>query len=75
MSWKPEVITTDSRWTSNGLRFATEQEALNNARDLAAGWTLVRAFRSAESDDPVNYTYHDGQLRAVEAQPIPPVSS
>lgn len=66
-SWKPEVIADSSgKWNCNALRFATEKEAYESARDLAMRWTLVRDFRASESDDPVNYTYIDGVLKAVE---------
>jgi len=63
---KPEVQTDDSgRWYRNGLAFATEQEALDNAQDLKRRWYLVRAVRATQSDEPVNYSYVNHQLRAV----------
>lgn len=63
MSWKPEVQTDNTgAWYGNGLRFATEQEAYDNARALADRWFAVRAFRAAPSDDPVNYAWIDGGL-------------
>jgi hypothetical protein len=66
-SWKPEVIADSSgEWCGNGLRFATEEEARNSASDLAMRWIAAREWRAAESDDPVNYTYHDRQLRRIE---------
>jgi len=69
MSWKPEVIADASgEWCGNGLRFATKQEAEDNVFDLSMRWTLVRETRVVESDEPVNYTYHDRKLRAVEGQ-------
>lgn len=68
MSWKPEVIADSSgQWCGNALRFATEREALDNVADLASRWMLVRETRAVECDDPVNYTYHDRQLRAVQS--------
>lgn len=67
MSWKPEVrIVGESGWHGNALRFATEQEARENASDLSRRWMLVNGTRAVESDEPVNYTYHDGELKAVE---------
>jgi hypothetical protein len=67
MSWKPEVIADNSgKWTANGLRFATREEAEANVRDLWSRWTLVRETRVVESDDPVNYRWVDGHLEAVE---------
>jgi len=69
MSWAPEVIADSSgKWCGNQLRFATKQEAEDNVFDLSMRWTLVRETRVVESDEPVNYTYHDRQLRAVESQ-------
>lgn len=66
VSWAPQVQTDDSgRWYGNQLRFATRQEALDNAHDLKGRWTLVRAYRAVESDEPVNYCYVGRQLRAV----------
>ena len=65
MSWKPEVIADSSgKWCGNGLRFATQQEAEDNARDLSYRWTLVRDWRAVECDDPVNYRCV-GKLEAV----------
>jgi hypothetical protein len=66
-SFKPEVQTDSTgKWYGNALRFATEQEAFDSARDLAGRWFAVLAYRATESDDPVNYTYYDRKL--VEAE-------
>lgn len=66
MSWKPEVIADSSgEWCGNGLRFATEQEARDNVFNLSMRWIAVRETRVVESEEPVNYTYHNGELRAV----------
>ena len=63
MSWKPEVQTVnDPEWYGNGLRFATEHEALTNAADLMGRRRLVRDYRAVESADPVNYAWVDGKL-------------
>jgi hypothetical protein len=67
MSWKPEVIADSSgKWCGNGLAFATKQEALDNVLDLEMRWYAVRETRVVESDDPVNYTYHNRKLRHIE---------
>ena len=69
-SWKPEVfIPADGKWCDNGLRFATEKEAADNARDLLMRWFVPTDSRAAPSDDPVNYDYTTGILKAVEAKP------
>lgn len=66
MSWKPEVIVSgETKWVANGLRFATQEEAFNSASDLAMRWMAVIDFRATECDDPVNYTYVDRKLAAV----------
>ena len=66
-SFKPEVQTDfTGKWYGNALRFATREEAEANARDLAWRWLAVREWRAAESDEPVNYRYVDGQLIRIE---------
>jgi hypothetical protein len=62
MSYKPEVQTGGDKWDGNALRFATEQEALENAHDLMNRWFAVTAVRVVPSDDPVNYAYVDHKL-------------
>lgn len=67
MSFAPEVCTDNSgKYIGNGLRFATYQEALENASDLMMRWMMVRNFRVVESTDPVNYRYVNGELQAIE---------
>ena len=66
-SWKPAVrVYGEPQWNYNALRFATEAEALANANDLMARWTLVEAAQAHPSDDPVNYSYANGRLEAVK---------
>lgn len=66
MSWKPEVIVHgENSWVGNGLRFATEAEAFENASHLALRWMAVRDFRAAESGDAVNYTFISGKLESI----------
>jgi hypothetical protein len=55
MSFKPEVITDSSgQWSSNALRFETEQEAKTYVDDLMMRWTLVRDTRVVSCEDTVN---------------------
>ena len=62
-SFKPEVQTDDTgQWYGNALRFATRQEAEDNALDLMNRWFAVRAYRATLSDDPVNYKYIGGPV-------------
>lgn len=53
MSYRPMVLV-GREWAGNGVRFATEDEALASARDLMSRWTLVVNYGSEYSDDPVN---------------------
>lgn len=68
MSYAPEVRTgTDLKWYGNALRFATEQEAENNVRNLASRWMSVTDTRVVESTDPVNYSWTiDGLVRVED---------
>lgn len=53
MSYRPMVLV-GREWAGNGVRFATEEEAMSSARDLFLRWTLVLDYRADESEDPVN---------------------
>lgn len=69
MSFKPavKVIGNGSKWSYNGTRFATHQEALDAARELMSRWVLVIDIDAHESDDPVNYQFVDGKVRLLTA--------
>jgi hypothetical protein len=72
MSYKPEVQTDGSgKWYGNALRFATREEAEDNARDLMMRWLLVRDYRATESDDPINYAWRNGAAVAVKEESAP----
>lgn len=50
-----QVIADSSReWCGNGLRFATEDEALDYGRDLSSRWTLVRDMRVLNTLEEIN---------------------
>lgn len=69
MSFKPQVTTgSDPTFYGNALAFATEAEALANAKDLFGRWMLCTGYRATESDEPVSHTYEDGELKAVEQE-------
>jgi hypothetical protein len=54
-SLKVEVIADRSgEWVGNGLRFATQAEAEEYAKDLYSRWTAVKEWRVLPSNDPVN---------------------
>jgi len=65
-SWKP-VVQTDSsgKWYGNALRFATEEEANENAYDLMMRWFAVLDCSAEPSDDPPNYSYINRELKAL----------
>ena len=66
MSFKPMVSTDSSgKFYGTALAFATHEEALANARDLAGRWMLVLDFKAVESDEPVSHAYVDGVLETV----------
>jgi len=71
MSFKPFVSTIgDDKFYGNALAFATEAEALDNARDLFQRWMLCTGYRAIESDEPVSHAWVDGQLlNASECTP------
>jgi hypothetical protein len=50
MKYRVEVIADNSgEWCGNGLKFETEDEAANYARDLAWRWTSVSDWRVVEA--------------------------
>jgi len=62
-SWKPVVTTDDSgKWYDNALRFATQKEAQDNARDLSMRWFAVRSHSAMPDESAPNYRYEAGEL-------------
>ena len=67
MSFKTAVrIKGESRWTYNGLFFATSEEAEAWGRDLSRRWSLLEKWEAQTSNEPVNYKFENGQLIKVE---------
>lgn len=65
-SYAVEVQTIGStKFTGNGIRLATEEEAEAYARDLAGRWTMVQEHRVVRSQDEVNYKWQDGRAVSV----------
>lgn len=58
MSYKGEVLV-QGQWSTNALRFPTEEQALGYARDLHARWTLCVDYRATECEDEANHTWTD----------------
>ena len=68
-SWKIEVNTAGDppdAWTSNGLRFASKEEADQYGLDLAMRWTAVRDVRSVPDEEPVNRRIVEGKVEVVQ---------
>jgi hypothetical protein len=65
MSWKPEFLI-DGVWYDNAVRFATEAEAIANAKDKFSKWTMPTDYRSVESPDPANYRWTESGLEEVQ---------
>ena len=69
MSYKAEIKAVgESSYNSNGLRFATAQEAKDYADELLSRWFGAESYRIIESEDLVNYTfnYDLGKARPIE---------
>jgi len=69
-SWAPEV-NANGAWSRNALRFATEAEAAQSAKDLFQRWTLTTGHRATPADEPVNYRLVEGRLEPVTAPETP----
>ena len=52
-------------YNTNGMRFATEDEAVAYGQDLSSRWTALRVMEVRETDEPVNYEIKDGELRSL----------
>lgn len=69
MSFKAEVLVSgESEFASNALRFASHDEAAAYGRDLMNRWFAVKEMRVAESADAVNYVYGADGLKNIEVQ-------
>lgn len=64
MSWQCEIFA-EGEWVGNGLRFATEQEALNSGSELMSRWWVARDCRAVLTNDPVNYRFDTETWRNV----------
>jgi len=65
-SWKPEVLV-DGKWSTNGLRFATQEEAFGSMMALRIRWWVPTDGRATESEDAVNYRHVNGRDVRIEA--------
>jgi hypothetical protein len=53
-SYKVQVHTSDGAWTGNGMRYATEKEAIAAGVELLNRWTVPDDSRAVPTQDPVN---------------------
>ena len=65
-SWKPQQNVDGDTWSDNALRFPTQAEAAAHANDTFSKWFASKGHRAVESEDPPNYRYIDGQLKAYD---------
>jgi len=66
-SYKAEVLVDgETKWVSNGVAFATKEEAESYARDLDWRWTAKKQMRVVESDEPVNYVWTERGAKPLE---------
>ena len=71
MSFKPTVHGRgEARASTNGLAFATSEEAMGSATALYARWTGCENPGFVESDQPVNYRHIDGRDVPLPAVPV-----
>lgn len=61
--WRAEVTTADvggDRWSTNALRFADRDAALEYADNLARRWMLVTRWRAVTDTVPLDQPYEAG---------------
>lgn len=63
--WRAEVTVYEGsehglRWYCNELRFATREEALDYAGNLASRWTSVTRYRAVDDSVPSHQEYEPG---------------
>jgi hypothetical protein len=60
----------EDKWSGNGLRFATADEALAYATDLQSRWMGCKGGaenrNAGESSDPVSHVWRNGRAEAVQ---------
>jgi hypothetical protein len=73
MSYNPQIKGVgETRWSGNGLYFATEAEALAYAADLQGRWMGCQGGaenrRAEPSDITVNVRWENGQTHRIIAR-------
>lgn len=60
MSFKPALLGhNETRWSTNGLTFATEEEAKSSAWNTFFNCTHFDEHKAVESDEPVTHIYDE----------------
>lgn len=68
MSWMPQISAeTSGAWACSALRFGSETEALQYVALMRC--EAVRMTRVVESDDPINASFVNGELKVVTRYP------
>lgn len=59
--WRMEVVVYGERtWATNGLRFATKDDADAYGRALFSRWTGAQFMRSVDESTPMREPYTEG---------------
>jgi len=71
-SWAPYVTTDSYDYSTNGLRFSTQEECEEYCKDLKGRWTLVKFYAPCVSGDEVNYRWENGKAIRLEVENATP---
>tara|TARA_R110000803_G_scaffold33582_1_gene73454 strand:+ start:1112 stop:1306 length:195 start_codon:yes stop_codon:yes gene_type:complete len=63
MNYKPMFIFKGGEIAGNAQVFATEIEAENSAKARFMNWTMPTGWEVQETEEPVNYHWHNGDIR------------
>lgn len=63
MSYAVFVEIKGEKPTTNGCRYATEEEAKRAGSELLSRWWVPTGFHVEETNDPVNYEFPEGHPR------------
>jgi hypothetical protein len=71
------LLSGETHWASNDVRFLDEGEALAFAQGLCGRWNLVDAFRTVPAESPRGQVYEPGggHLREVSGGAATPPES
>jgi hypothetical protein len=58
------AVGYERNWATNGIRFASLQDAQEYARDLGSRWTMVRGWRVVEESTPEREPIDEGTVQS-----------